>query len=675
MIETSFCGVKPIPRQESLSGQQTSGSDELTADPSSDRHPELLDESEDEASDSSSIDSITEVPVTVNHFPDEQSGDLSSSCDDQAEQAAAERAESVEFVANWPEVPPAETHHHLTTFEAPDRKSASEHSSQSPLTSPNGNGYIATTEPAPVLPPPAAIENVPPSPSFSRPVRHMPKAVACPVPPKNFSPFQHQSDSSAQSSPIGSPALPRRCLVDMGSGTASPSPSSPFPSRRTSLNSVFRRDSNTNADVVGTPPTPRKASFTTSASAKSSGVTPTDDEVPGSLPPSSGKSEKKSRGVLSSFFGKMTGGKKSKDADASRQQLQLGDAAAKGSLTLPVQSRDSSPGRSAGESTQSGDDLDEEDGFRHQVLLGVPDEPGDLPSHSPKKSAKDTGAAAVVPKEELGIFHQESVEDEDELPFVPTTLPIERPIAPVITPVRVRMMSEVKTTPIERPRCSVSFGPRSITDYVNAVQPPQLPSERTKIIVSLPRLSEREESLEGPEAVAAAVSATSTPPPIKVSVGTVNWEAFTGQVLTRSLRRRKTQTKEDEEEPPKSPETSATPEATAAAVPSAASRWVNVEDLPEPIKEPKPIKVVSGVAKDRQVQPEGEDSQESREKVTSSTSDRPPLPVSDVRKDSVSSETALLREIEEPEPEEYPSPPDELEPSIQDEDMSLSHSR
>lgn len=95
-----------------------------------------------------------------------------------------------------------------------------------------------------------------------------------------------------------------------------------------------------------------------------------------------------------------------------------------------------------------------------------------------------------------------------------------------------------------------------------------------------------------------------------------------------------------------------------------------MEKLPEPIKEPKTIKIVSN-----------------KQAKTASITEPPRLPVYDEseeicgvkenRKDSVCSETALLREVDEQEPEEDRFPPtdDNSDASLSIIDDRLSQSR
>jgi hypothetical protein len=288
-------------------------------------------------------------------------------------------------------------------------------------------------------------------------------------------------------------------------------------------------------------------------------------------------------------------------------------------------------------------------------------------------------------KEEISFFHQQD-SIEEELLFVPTTLPIERPIAPVITPVRMRI-SELKTTPIQRPRCSVSFGPSSINDYVKIARTDSIaaagddPSSGgvalviPKIKVSLPK-PERDESVDD---LIAASASTVAVPAVKVTVGSVcsNWEAFSEQVfVTRKRFQHQGTTSVDDAPAENQPQPQPPPPPQQPT--KSSQQWINVEEIPEPVKEAKAIKVmVNNKAKNNQestlvvqankpdeaatdtrleLEEEEEEEEEDPEKINL---------VLPVRKDSVSSETALLREIEETEMEEDRSPPpDDDEASV-----------
>ena len=654
-VETSFCGPKQVARQSTVDNQvdlvqaiatRLRGSQEEGADDSS----------------NSSVDSVTELPSnTPNHFDDRATMQSNSSCSllgavgyEEKEEEEEEEEEEIEFPTSWPDQPVSQFAaewpvHHLKTFElSPMEKNSSSSEEATSPPSQHSNGHVVAISRTPT-----ALASSSPVPA--RPGRHMPKPVACPKPPQSFHP--QSGDSSAQSSPLASPALSRRVE------SASPSPSSPFPSRRTSLGGTFRP--NQVAEETATEQAADRKSSGVAAATKSGELSA--DESP-SHPPEKDK-KGGSRSVLSVLFGKRSGKNKNKDREqdvggaqpkSSHRNGQQQEVAGSRMLSLPLPSRDSSPAGRSVDSGQSGDDLDDGEGFQHQVLE-TGNESGDnlVESELLDLAADNKGGGPLPAKEELSFFHQDSL--EEELPFVPTTLPIERPIAPLITPVRMRM-SELKMTPIQRPRCSISFGPSSINDYVKIARADSTAAagqqgessssssgvvETPKIKVSLPK-PEREESVD---------DSAPPVPPIKVTVGSVcsNWEAFSEQVFVMRKARQGSE------------EAAAVPgPATQPPPTKATSQWINVEELPEPVKEPKAIKVVKTGSERRETTATApkEEEEDAEEKMNLE------LPV---RKDSVSSETALLREIEEAEFEEDRSPPQEDEED--DEAVSIREER
>ncbi|XP_014273341.1 neurofilament heavy polypeptide isoform X1 [Halyomorpha halys] len=87
-------------------------------------------------------------------------------------------------------------------------------------------------------------------------------------------------------------------------------------------------------------------------------------------------------------------------------------------------------------------------------------------------------------EERKGLFHQTDSQ-EDELPYVPTTLPQERSVAVPIIPIRQRV-SEVKTCPVERPRSTTPIQPSNLEEYATFHEPrPSLTQEKMQI--TLPR--------------------------------------------------------------------------------------------------------------------------------------------------------------------------------------------
>lgn len=66
-------------------------------------------------------------------------------------------------------------------------------------------------------------------------------------------------------------------------------------------------------------------------------------------------------------------------------------------------------------------------------------------------------------EESTGLVSQDSY--DDDLPYVPTTLPEERHMGVSIIPVRDRVLMEVRTCPVERPRSTTPLNISSLQEY------------------------------------------------------------------------------------------------------------------------------------------------------------------------------------------------------------------
>ena len=79
---------------------------------------------------------------------------------------------------------------------------------------------------------------------------------------------------------------------------------------------------------------------------------------------------------------------------------------------------------------------------------------------------------------------------EDELPYVPTTLPQERSVAVPMVPIKQRI-AEVKTCPIERPRSTTPINPSLLEDYMQTEDAREQAVEKMRICLP------REDSISG----------------------------------------------------------------------------------------------------------------------------------------------------------------------------------
>ncbi|KRT79173.1 hypothetical protein AMK59_6830 [Oryctes borbonicus] len=155
---------------------------------------------------------------------------------------------------------------------------------------------------------------------------------------------------------------------------------------------------------------------------------------------------------------------------------------------------------------------------------------------------------------------------EDELPYVPTTLPLERSVAVPIIPVKQRNAFEMKVYPIERPRSTTPINPSCLEEYceeiVGTVHIEQLPKTIEKLKISLPR----EDSIKSP----------------RRSTGNTNWLEFAEKKIATQQRRASL--------PHESDTTTTSPPPLPAK--GLQKEWINFEEIPERRKPPKRIQTI-----------------------------------------------------------------------------------
>ncbi|KAH8388733.1 hypothetical protein KR200_006341 [Drosophila serrata] len=79
--------------------------------------------------------------------------------------------------------------------------------------------------------------------------------------------------------------------------------------------------------------------------------------------------------------------------------------------------------------------------------------------------------------ESTGLVSQESF--DDELPYIPTTLPEERAQGVPLIPMRERANMELKTCPVDRPRSTTPLNPSHLEEYCTGIMMPQEGSTTT----------------------------------------------------------------------------------------------------------------------------------------------------------------------------------------------------
>ncbi|XP_031850082.2 uncharacterized protein LOC116435076 isoform X1 [Nomia melanderi] len=161
--------------------------------------------------------------------------------------------------------------------------------------------------------------------------------------------------------------------------------------------------------------------------------------------------------------------------------------------------------------------------------------------------------AQELPDERKGLFYEESF--EEDLPYIPTTLPLEKSVAVPILPVKQRLQ-EVRTIPIERPRSTTPINPTLLDEFVMQTSLDERRIEKMKI--SLPREDSRK--LKSPRKHAANT-----------------FTEFAGKVPDGGR---------------KAAGKSPSPPPLPPRAPARPSNWINFEEIPEKRKAPKRIQTI-----------------------------------------------------------------------------------
>ncbi|XP_059621547.1 microtubule-associated protein futsch isoform X2 [Phlebotomus argentipes] len=180
--------------------------------------------------------------------------------------------------------------------------------------------------------------------------------------------------------------------------------------------------------------------------------------------------------------------------------------------------------------------------------------------------------------ESAGLVSQESY--DDELPYVPTTLPEERSMGVTIIPVKERAHMELRMCPVERPRSTTPINPSCLEEYCGTpgAETPEPPTPKLRI--SLPRRDSRGE-----------IKGCKSKSPRRISTPSgKSWFEFAEQgikgVVGEGSRRSSGQPDDDTPPPPLPPRKGQAP-----------TQWINFENIPEKRKPPKRITTLPG-AKD-----------------------------------------------------------------------------
>lgn len=189
--------------------------------------------------------------------------------------------------------------------------------------------------------------------------------------------------------------------------------------------------------------------------------------------------------------------------------------------------------------------------------------------------------------ESAGLVCQESF--DDELPYVPTTLPEERSSGLRIIPTKDRTQSELITIPVERPRSTTPINPSSLENYCGRKQSdsseaslirgeklrislPKQKAEQTKEKIQQKGITRRISNLSNKswsEFAEQQQQATSSPSAKKVEKS-----------------RKQSNSSQDDDPPPPPPPTK------SHSKKSLTSKWIDFENIPEKRQAPKKITTI-----------------------------------------------------------------------------------
>lgn len=199
--------------------------------------------------------------------------------------------------------------------------------------------------------------------------------------------------------------------------------------------------------------------------------------------------------------------------------------------------------------------------------------------------------------ESAGLVLQESF--DDELPYVPTTLPEERSTCIKIIPMRERTQTELITIPVERPRSTTPINPTSLDNFCER-KPIDVGSDMSlirgeKLRISLPR-HKAEQTKESVQHKAMARRTS--------NLSNKSWTEFAEQGLQntsanatpssssskkKSEKSRKQSNSSQDEEPQQQMPPPPATVVKSHSKKSLTSKWIDFENIPEKRQPPKKI--------------------------------------------------------------------------------------
>jgi hypothetical protein len=261
-----------------------------------------------------------------------------------------------------------------------------------------------------------------------------------------------------------------------------------------------------------------------------------------------------------------------------------GDSQSPHSLTSPVQSL---PPHPQPQHTHHGIHR------HHSHRLPEPANKMEISSESERESDIDSAAIKRISRsmedhESTGLVLQESF--DDELPYVPTTLPEERSTGLRIVPVKERTQIDLKTIPVERPRSTTPINPASLDNYCERKMSESNESSLIrgeKLRISLPRKKSdtpKEKSQTHQKVLTKRTS----------NLSNKSWTEFAEQNIQGTTNQTKPSVPEKATKPkhppfPPDAEEDFPPPALPPRKSLSKSQWIDFENIPEKRQPPKKI--------------------------------------------------------------------------------------
>lgn len=239
-----------------------------------------------------------------------------------------------------------------------------------------------------------------------------------------------------------------------------------------------------------------------------------------------------------------------KDTEVHREKF----VEEKQSLDIPKTSRDKSLGSSA------------------EDIVSESEKESEAPSTSQVSTQRISARVArgALEEESTGLVFQESF--DDELPYVPTTLPEERGQGVQLIPMKERAQIEVRTCPLERPRSRTPMTPNRIDNYsaTSAADSSDSSKSGEKLKISLPKRTDSGRDKNRQKS------------PRRISNGSgKTWFDFGEAGGEQSDEKRGSAPEEDPPPPPLPPRK-----------PSQTQQWIDFDNIPEKRKPPKRITTI-----------------------------------------------------------------------------------